>query len=407
MNDPEKSAKEAAIFIVQRLCDAGHVALFAGGCVRDRLLGNEPKDFDVATDATPDRVTALFPNARLVGAKFGVVLVRKYKHSIEVATFRSDGPYSDGRHPDRVTFGTDREDAARRDFTINGLYFDPVANEIIDYVGGQEDLRAGVIRTIGQPEQRFGEDHLRMLRAIRFAARLGFQIHPETVAAIRQHASSLRSISAERIWMELEAILAAPSRAIAWGLLIESGLRPHLAANWTEHAQRDALARSRLAALPTRTVDVALALAATLRDYTSDEINLITADFKLSNKLSEGTTWLVSSLNQAIANPEMELADLKGLMVDGEWSNLLRLLDAETTLQPPLIATSKRIRKRANEVAPDQIAPPPFVTGYDLGELGLKPGPRLGEILKSLYRAQLNEQLLDKDQAIQMAKSLV
>ncbi len=407
MNDPEKSAKEAAIFIVHRLRDAGHVALFAGGCVRDRLLGNEPKDYDVATDATPDRVTALFPNARLVGAKFGVVLVRKYKHSIEVATFRSDGPYSDGRHPDQVTFGTDREDAARRDFTINGLYFDPVANEIIDYVGGQEDLRAAVIRTIGQPELRFGEDHLRMLRAIRFAARLGFQIHPDTMAAIQHHAASLRTISAERVWMELEAILDAPSRASAWGLLIESRLRPHLAANWSEHAQRDGRARSRLAALPAESIEATLALAATLREYTQDEINLITADFKLSNKLSEGTSWLVSSLTQVIANSEMELADLKSLMVHGEWFNLLKLLDAEATLHSPLIATSDRIRKRADEIAPDQIAPPPFVTGYDLGELGLKPSPRLGEILKSIYRAQLNEQLLDKNQAIQMAKSLV
>src|SRR5947209_8570545 len=206
--------REDALAVVRRLREAGHVAYFAGGCVRDLLLGKEPKDYDVATDAPPQRVRALFSNTQAVGAAFGVILVRHRRSQVEVATFRSDGTYLDGRRPEAVRFTTAAEDAQRRDFTINGLFLDPVADQVIDFVGGREDLKAGVIRAIGEPSARFGEDHLRMLRALRFAARFGFQIEPRTQDAIRRHAPQLVRISPERIAEELRFTL--PGRNGAW-----------------------------------------------------------------------------------------------------------------------------------------------------------------------------------------------
>lgn len=191
--------KAAALRVVQQLQGRGFVALFAGGCVRDMLMGRDPHDYDVATSARPVDVTGLFRRTAQVGAKFGVVLVRVGQHSIEVATFRTDGAYSDGRRPDTVVFTTPEEDARRRDFTINGMFFDPVADAVIDHVDGQGDLTAGLIRAIGEPEQRFAEDHLRLLRAVRFAARLGFRIEPETWAAMCRHASDITRISPERV----------------------------------------------------------------------------------------------------------------------------------------------------------------------------------------------------------------
>ena len=185
--------REDAARVVEELRAGGHVAYFAGGCVRDMLLGLEPKDFDVATDAPPERVRKLFRNSQAVGAAFGVILVRTGGSSVEVATFRSDGAYLDGRHPEHVRFTTAEEDARRRDFTINGLFFDPISGDVIDYVGGREDLAARWIRAIGEPGARFAEDHLRMLRAIRFAARFDFAIEANTAAAICSGSTSFFS----------------------------------------------------------------------------------------------------------------------------------------------------------------------------------------------------------------------
>src|SRR5215218_6136693 len=176
----QPSSREDALAVVRRLRDAGHVAYFAGGCVRDQMLGLTPKDYDVATDAPPDRVRAIFPNTQSVGAAFGVILVRHRKSVIEVATFRTDVNYVDGRRPESVRFTTAEEDAERRDFTINGLFFDPIENEVIDYVGGQGDLASKVVRAIGEPNHRFEEDHLRLLRAVRFASRFDFAVESET-----------------------------------------------------------------------------------------------------------------------------------------------------------------------------------------------------------------------------------
>ena len=203
------------------LRDAGHIAYFAGGCVRDLLLGIEPKDWDIATDAPPSRVRELFLSTQAVGAAFGVILVRHRRSVVEVATFRAEGPYLDGRHPSKVTFTTAEQDAQRRDFTINGLFLDPTEDRVIDYVGGQADLKAQRIRAIGDPDARFEEDHLRMLRAVRFAARFGFTIEQQTAAAIVAHAGQLKRISPERIAEELRMMLTSATRVDAWRMLWE------------------------------------------------------------------------------------------------------------------------------------------------------------------------------------------
>ena len=199
-------ARAAAVSLARRLKEAGYVALFAGGCVRDRLLGKDPKDYDIATSATPAQVMRVFPGSNEVGAHFGVVIAKTKGHHVEIATFRTDGSYHDGRRPASVTFSTPEEDAKRRDFTINGLFEDPESGEVIDHVGGRADLAAGVLRAIGDPAARFAEDSLRLMRAVRFAVTLGFDIEPATWAAMVDHADGLQRISPERIRDELSDV---------------------------------------------------------------------------------------------------------------------------------------------------------------------------------------------------------
>src|SRR5580704_704938 len=216
---------DLAVSVVGRLHGAGHVAYFTGGCVRDMLLGRNPQDIDVTTSARPDELLRLFPGAGEVGAHFGVVLVHEGGAQVEVATFRSDLEYRDGRHPEGVQFETDpREDALRRDFTINALMLNPLGNEFLDFAGGLTDLKARLIRAIGDPERRFQEDHLRLLRAVRFAARLGFEIEPETFAAIQRLAPSIQSVSTERVRDEIARILTEGGARRGFELLDSTGL---------------------------------------------------------------------------------------------------------------------------------------------------------------------------------------
>ena len=226
-SDPEQ-ARQFALEVVGRLREAGHEAVWAGGCVRDELLGRIPADYDVATSARPDEVREVFGRRRTlaVGAAFGVITVLGPRGAgqIEVATFRTDAPYTDGRHPAGVTFSTAREDAQRRDFTINGLFLDPVTGEVHDYVGGRDDLKAGIVRAIGVPAMRFGEDHLRMLRAVRFAAGFGFALDGETRAAIERMTHLVTTVSPERIAAELRAMVSRTGRRRALELLDETGL---------------------------------------------------------------------------------------------------------------------------------------------------------------------------------------
>jgi len=195
--------KATGMWVIRKLRAAGFGALFAGGCVRDMLMNARPADYDITTNATPQQVAKIFSRVVMVGAKFGVAIVMRQSRQVEVATFRSDLSYSDGRRPDAVKFSTPREDALRRDFTINGIFYDPIAREVIDYVGGRKDITARVIRTIGDPERRFAEDYLRMLRAVRFSVRLGFEITPPTISAVRKYAKKISNISGERICDEI------------------------------------------------------------------------------------------------------------------------------------------------------------------------------------------------------------
>ncbi len=218
----------AARRIVEKLRRNGHAAFFAGGWVRDRLLGRPSNDIDIATSALPREVLRLFPNSIAIGAAFGVVQVRAYGRAYDVATFRTEGPYLDGRHPSSVTFTGPEQDALRRDFTVNGLFYDPVAARVIDYVHGRADLRRRVLRAIGDPADRFGEDRLRMLRAVRLACALGFRIEPATWRAVRRRAADIKTVSAERVRDELTKLLTAPGRARGLDLLRDSGLLAHI-----------------------------------------------------------------------------------------------------------------------------------------------------------------------------------
>jgi poly(A) polymerase len=378
------------------------------------LLDRTPKDYDVATDAKPARVQELFPRARLVGAKFGVVLVRKSGFDTEVATFRSDGPYSDGRHPDAVTFGTEIEDARRRDFTINGLFFDPLDDRVIDYVGGRDDLAAAVIRTIGDPDHRFSEDHLRMLRAVRLAARLGFTIEPQTANAIERLAPNLKVISAERIWRELEEILTAPTRAAGWSLLVQLGLCDHLATGLLVREsllaptlRPDSAIQRRLTALPASPIDPALALAVLLCDGGVAAAKDVCRALRLSNRLTQAVVWLVGSLPMLRTESDLELADLKILMAEPNWPQLVELLRVDLIATAAYPAPYEYVCRRAEAIDSADVAPPPLLSGDDLAAMGMPPGPRFGEILNTIYRAQLNTKITTRDEANIMAGELM
>lgn len=405
MKSAHHDAWDAALFVIRALREAGHAALLAGGCVRDRLLGRTPKDYDVATDARPQRVREIFPRARLVGAKFGVVLVRKFGHNIEVATFRADGRYSDGRHPDEVTFGTELDDARRRDFTINGLFLDPVADRLIDHIGGRDDLATRTIRTIGNPERRFAEDHLRMLRAVRLAARLDFRIEAATADAIRRLAPHLSAISPERIWMELEQILTEPTRTAGWSLLLTLGLRAHLSSSWPTNVALDALVGQRLAFLPDQAVDAPLALAAALTDLSPPGAREVCRSFRLSNRMTNRTKRLLRSLPAVYNAAALELADFKTLLANEDWTPLLDLLRADLAARGRDPGPVDEALRRAEAIAPQDVAPPPLLSGDDLVTLGVLPGPIMGDVLGGLYRAQLNEEVKTRDEALRFVKA--
>ncbi|MBN1513291.1 MAG: CCA tRNA nucleotidyltransferase [Phycisphaerae bacterium] len=388
------------------LRDAGHVAYFAGGCVRDALMGVEPNDFDVATDATPDQVSCLFRRTKKVGAKFGVVMVRMGEHELEVATFRSEGNYADHRHPAHVQFTNAEADANRRDFTINGMFFDPVENRVIDSVGGQADLRARIIRAIGNPRDRFEEDHLRMLRAVRFASRLAFTIEPATFEAIRRQAPGVRTISPERIRMELEQILEDTNRERGWRLLHAVGLSAFVVDGLTFSDADVEQAARRLAALPAK-ASFPLALAAVLHERTDPPTRAVCVNLRMSVAETDCVSWLLQKLPQTRAADQLELADVKLLRADPRFEDLVALLRAEARAaeQPPVAADT--LARRADAIAPADVRPLPFVNGDDLLARGVPPGRRLGRILDSVFRAQLNEQIGNREEALTMAEGLI
>jgi poly(A) polymerase len=403
---PTIPAEKAALQIIERLRQAGHQALLAGGCVRDRLLGRPAKDYDVATDARPEQIISLFRRTRQVGVQFGVVQVKQGRSWVEVATFRSDHSYSDGRHPDAVQFTSAEEDAKRRDFTINGMFYDPVSDRVIDYVGGQQDLAAGVIRAIGDPAQRFREDHLRMLRAIRFATELGYRIDPATFEAVRQNADAITRVSAERIQEELAKTLAAPNRRGGFDQLARSGLLEHLWPNdeWDQARIERALAI--LGALRGE-IRFSLGLAVLLLNREPAQVRQTCRDLRCSTPLSRQVVWLVTHHADLDRPDELALADLKTLMQSRQFDDLTELLRARLVAAGQDTEVHSRLISRASQIPPERVDPPPLVDGEDLKALGLPPGPRYKQILDAVRRAQLDERIHTRQEGTAMARQLV
>lgn len=379
-----ESTRQIALHIVSRLHEAGFAAWLVGGCVRDQLLGREPKDYDVATSARPEHVLALFPHGELVGASFGVVLI---KGKVEVATFRSEMDYTDGRRPDTVTYETDvRLDAARRDFTINALYLDPLSHQLLDLVGGEQDLKHGIIRAIGDAHHRFREDHLRLLRAIRFAARFGFTIEPATMSALIELAPLIRRIAGERIHDEMRRIITGPHRPQAWQLLDASGLWRMLAP--------EAPAGHHFAAL-SGPVDVALGWAALL--YGTPDPRPLFHRYRFSASESRTCLELLSDAPLVTSLLTAPLAAQKRFARRDTFLQHLALHHAIHGATPAWDYWQTRLWSAAD------LFPTPLITGDDLIALGHQPGPRFRAILDQVEDAQLEGRIHTRDEALALA----
>ncbi|MGA2253246.1 MAG: CCA tRNA nucleotidyltransferase [Thermoguttaceae bacterium] len=408
MVDPEHQ-RHFALDVVRRLRTAGFEAYWAGGCVRDELLGRKPKDYDVATNATPPEIRALFGNQRTLplGAAFGVITVLgpRLAGMIEVATFRQDAEYSDGRHPDRVTFSSAREDAARRDFTINGMFFDPVDRKVIDFVGGQADLQNHLIRAIGSPRLRFGEDKLRMLRAVRFTAAFGFSLDVETAATVREMAHQIMVVSPERIAMEMRRLLTESGRVQGVRLLVELGLaeavlpeivpRDETSRSRAEHAQ-GVLGRLQnpsfslaLAALLAQQADAAVARDVGLR-------------WKLSNKETDEAAWLVEHRDVLAGARLLRWSKLQPVLAHPWSESLVTLHEASSPHGPEEAAYCRELLAQPRE----KLDPPSLLTGDDLRMLGLQPGPKFKTILQAVRNAQLDGEIRTKEEAVRLATEI-
>ena len=412
MNEEKKlDRRKIATEVVQTLQASGHEAYFAGGCVRDQIMGNVPEDYDIATSARPEDVVRLFPRSMRVGAAFGVVMVRRHGYCIEVATFRSDGVYSDGRRPDSITYTTAEHDAQRRDFTCNGLFFDPVKDKLIDYVGGQADIEAKVLRAIGQPLHRFREDHLRMMRAVRFAARLQFSIEPGTWAAIVANAAKLSEISRERIGQELRKMLVHPQRHLAVHLLINSGLFNTF---WSKHIEPTiaAINLPKISALPEKS-SFPLALAAILLDLAAVdeenaaalviESNTLQENLALSTEETQWTQWLLNNLPYLAQWRTLRLAAFRRLLAHSWSSDLITLYTAANSDRADMQALTQHI----SELKQKPLTPDRFVNGSDLIAMGVKPGPRFKFWLEELYDRQLEDNFADRTAALKAAEELI
>lgn len=384
--------------IIDELRAAGFQALLAGGCVRDLLLGRTPKDFDVATDASPQQIRGLFRPTRHVGAQFGVVLAQREQRWIEVATFRSDGPYLDGRRPTSVTFGDARQDALRRDFTINGMFLDPQTRAVIDHVGGRADLAARVLRAIGDPAARFAEDHLRLLRAVRFAALLDFSIEPGTLEAIRSASPKLARVAPERVRDELERMLAAATRAAAWRMLVETGLASQLWPGAAWSAAEACEIASLLANLPPG-ARFETSFSILTAGQPPREVERIARRLAFSNEQRRDTLWLVAN-QSALDHPlQLSLAKLKRLMAEPAFNDLRDRLIAREGASGER-SRLQQLDTRLRAIPPHAVAPAPLVSGADLITCGVRPGPAFKRILHELYTRQLDEELATRAAAL-------
>jgi tRNA nucleotidyltransferase/poly(A) polymerase len=421
--------------VIAKLRGAGHRAYLVGGCVRDLLLGVPPKDYDVATDARPDRIMDLFPNSGRVGAHFGVVLVRSVFAQVEVATFRSDQEYTDGRRPDAVHFETDpAQDAQRRDFTVNGLMMDPDSGEVLDFVGGRADLQRGVIRAIGDPEARFREDHLRLLRAIRFAARLKFQIEPATFDAIRENHASILKVAAERERDELVRILTEGGARYGFELLDATGMLidilPEIAAmKGVEqppqyHPEGDVWIHTLLMLQQLDHPTPALAMGVLLHDVGKPPTFRVADRIRFDGHVDEGVRMAHVILHrlrfsrddmeqvEALVANHMKFKDA-GRMKQSTLKRFLRLPQFAEHLELHRLdcASSNRnlesyemVKRKLSEFPDEHLKPQPLLTGDDLIAAGYLPGPRFAEILTAVEDAQLEGQLRTSGDAMQLVR---
>ena len=423
--------------IVDRLRHAGHTAYFVGGSVRDLLLGRVAKDVDVATSARPDELVRLFPRAEQVGAHFGVVIVHDAGASVEVATFRSDLGYSDGRHPENVRFELDpRQDALRRDFTINALFLDPVSGEVLDFVGGRDDVAAGVVRAIGDPELRFREDHLRLLRAVRFAARLGFEIAPETMSAMRRLARAVASVATERVRDELSRILVEGGARRGFELLDESGLLtvvlPEIKAlQGVEqppefHPEGDVWIHTMimLEGLPPG-CSLELALGVLLHDVgkpatfrIADRIRFdghvdkgveigraLLLRLKFPNKTIDAVEALIANHMKFRDAPKMRQSRLKRFLRLPDFDEHLALHRLDCLSSHGHLDNYDFCRDKLESLEPDQLRPPRLITGSDLIAAGCQPGPAFAAALTAVEDAQLEGLVQGREDALALALS--
>ena len=433
--------REIALGVVRRLQAAGHVAFWVGGCVRDQLLGKEPCDYDIATSARPPEVEALFAHTVPVGRQFGVVVVIEGGHNLQVATFRAESDYLDGRRPSHVTFADAQADAVRRDFTVNGLFFDPVTSELHDWVEGRRDLEARVIRAIGDPRERFAEDHLRMLRAVRFAAQLGFTIDPATLAAVRENVATIRTVSAERVRDELLKLFRPPHAARGLELLRDSGLLAevlpeiavmeacdqspnyHPEGNVFRHVTLllERLPADAAPSLPWAALlhDVAKPVTASVDSATGQihfyghenvgaemadailqrlrfprrQTEEIVACVRLHMQFKDVRQMRKSTLNRLLLRTtfplELELHRLDCLASNGDLANHQFLVEQQAELgrKPPLR--------------------PPLITGADLIAMGLTEGPTLGKLLAEIREKQLLEEITTAEAAHEFARQRI
>ncbi|MCA2963357.1 MAG: CCA tRNA nucleotidyltransferase [Acidobacteriaceae bacterium] len=411
--------------IIRVLRAAGHQAWLVGGCVRDLLLGVPPQDFDVATSARPEQIAGLFPAARPVGAHFGVMLVGE----VEVATFRSDGVYADGRRPESVNYETKPDaDARRRDFTINGLFLDPFSGEVLDFVGGREDLARRTVRAIGDAAVRFGEDHLRMLRAVRFAARLDFSIDPATLAAIDP--AAIRRIAVERVFAELNRILGEGGAARGMALLDRCGLLAELLpevkamqgveqpADW--HPEGDVWVHTLELLRHMGAAGPGLAWGALLHDVgkpvtqtVTDRIRFnghdrvgaemagrILGRLRAGGELIERVEYLVSCHMRFPDLPKMRPATLKRFLRHEGFGELLELHRLDCLASSGRLGTYEYARAQWEGLSPEELRPAPLVTGRDVMALGVAPGPRIGELLRALEEEQLEGNVSTREEAL-------
>ncbi len=425
------AAGALAVRAVERLRREGHAAYLAGGCVRDLLLGREAKDYDVATSAPPDAVLALFPGSGAVGAHFGVVLVRDESAQVEVATFRTDHSYRDGRRPERVELIADpRLDAMRRDFTINAMMLDPETGEVLDFAGGRDDLAGRVVRAVGDPEARFREDHLRMLRAVRFAARLGFSIESATQAAIAKLRASILAISAERVRDEITRILTEGGARRGFGLLDETGLLgeilPEVAAMKGVaqppefHPEGDVWIHTRMMLEGLRDPTVTLALGVLLHDVGKPPTFRVADRIRFDNHAAVGAEMAARILARLrysgdetrqvvalVANhlkfkdvPKMRASTLKRFLRMERFEEHLELHRLDCVSSHGWLDNYHFAQRKLAELPAEVLRPPRLVTGADLIAAGYTPGPAFARMLEAVETAQLEGEIATKAEAL-------